>query len=118
MQAPSTDATDDVAALLRGLQAFRAAHKKGTGSRLPIYSDVFLVFLRSQPESRSGMKRLRDQFMLGVSTTHRTCLALQRAGLVDIEASNEDRRQTLVSLTHRGSDLVDRAVKQMRVAPR
>ncbi len=102
MRRSSHDAVDD----LRELLTIFAAFGQRNGSRLPIYSDHFLVFIGMHPGGTT-MLELREHFGLSPSSASRTCLALEREGLVSLTPDREDRRRTFVSLTPRGSRIID-----------
>ena len=111
MRRPSVEAVDDLKDLVAILLAFR---QKGNGSRLPIYSDVFLAYLASQPDGAATMQALREWLTLGPSTTSRTCAALERAGLVHIGPAPEDHRRSLVRVTAKGHRIIDDALSALR----
>jgi len=111
MRRSSPEAVDDLKDLVAILLAFR---QKGHGNRLPIYSDVFLAYLASQPDGVTTMQVLREWLALGSSTTSRTCSALERAGLVHIGPAPDDRRRSLVRITAKGSRIIDDALAALR----
>ncbi len=67
-----------------------------------------MLFLGIQPDGTAGMRELRERLGLGQSRTSRLCASLARAGLVQVLASDEDRRASRVKLTAKGFRLVGR----------
>jgi DNA-binding MarR family transcriptional regulator len=110
----SQEAVDDLRVLEKALLAFRHDGNRGSGSRLPVHSDVFLVFLARQPQASAKMQELREQFLLGQSRTSRTCRALEREGLVETMPDPNHGKFTLVRLTTRGQRIVDEALAALR----
>lgn len=114
MRRLSQEAVDDLRVLEETLLAFRHGGKRGAGSRLPVHSDVFLVFLARQPSGTAKMQELREQFSLGQSRTSRTCRALEREGLVEAMPDPSHGKFTLVRLTTKGQKIVDEALVALR----
>lgn len=114
MRRLSQEAVDDLRALEEALLAFRHDGKRGIGSRLPVHSDVFLVFLARQPAGTAKMQEVREQFLLGQSRTSRTCRALERVGLVETMPDPSHGKFTLVRLTTKGQKIVDEALAALR----
>lgn len=114
MRRSSTEAVDDLHVLQNALLAFRNCGKKGAGDRLPVHSDVFLVFLAQRASRTAKMQELREQFALGQSRTSRTCSALAREGLVLTMPDPEHGKYTVVRLTTKGQKIVDEALAALQ----
>jgi DNA-binding MarR family transcriptional regulator len=114
MRRPTPEAVDDLRVLQSALLAFRRSDKKGAGSRLPVHSDAFMVFLAQQPSDTAKMQELRAEFLLGQSRTSRTCRALVREGLVETMPDPSQRKWTLVRLTTKGRRIVDEALAALK----
>lgn len=113
MRRSSPEAVDDLRVLEEALLAFRRGSKE-SGSRLPVHSDVFLVFLARQPSGSATMQELREKFLLGQSRTSRTCMALAREGLAETTPDPRHAKFTLVRITAKGQKIVDEARAAIR----
>ena len=106
-------AVDDLGELLKVLRALRRGYDKGNANALPAYSDCVLVAVAMRPEGVT-MLQLRQEFGLSHPRITRTCLALEREGLVHLSPDPEDRRRTLVRVTARGHGVVDDVLSAFR----
>ncbi len=112
MRRRTTRTADELWSLLRALLRLRA----GECNRLPGYAEAILIFLGTRPQGAAGMRELRERLSLGQSRTSRLCAALARAGLLVVMTAAEDRRESWIRLTPKGSRLVGRAAQALRAA--
>lgn len=60
-----------------------------------------------------SQKRIRDEWFLPKQTVHSICKELCASGIIVLEQSSSDRRETNVTLTEKGKALAEPIVKEL-----
>lgn len=60
-----------------------------------------------------SQKRIRDEWFLPKQTVHSVCKELSKSGVIVLEQSDSDKRETNVTLTEKGKALAEPIVKEL-----